>query len=230
MTVMWFVGTLIWSVVILMHIRDEKKLKPILLLFTGLYVVGLLFNTYLFVVLNVPHMNTLARWLTDTFHSNSNVFFCGFLFTGMGYYLKKFGEPKNLRSIRNLWFAVIVSTAVLVGETWVVKRHLDVAVNHEYFLAHLVLVPGIFLILKSITQIKVNTKPIRTLSTHIYYGHFAALYAVIAITNYTHWKIFNSSIFSYLIVALSITVFCLIYESVIRSIKQKEKSLLDKGM
>lgn len=77
-SVMWFVGALITSCIILMHVKDERKLRISLTIALILYGVGLLFNTYAFLI-NNENFGFLYNFLVHNFTNNSNAFFEGYL-------------------------------------------------------------------------------------------------------------------------------------------------------
>ena len=79
LSVMWYVGALITSAIILLHLNTKKKLLYSLILFLVLYIIGLLFNTYSFLLINGT-FDFIYRFLVTQFHSNSNFLFVGFLF------------------------------------------------------------------------------------------------------------------------------------------------------
>lgn len=199
MTVMWFIGCLIWCVLILLAIKNERKLPVILAFFIVLYDVGLLFNTYKFLLVGTRGEFVL-QWLTHMFSSNSNFLFCGFFFVGCGYAFAKLGEPFWLVLQRDRLLVIVSSFLLLIGETIIVKGHLDVVVNYEYYLSHLLLVPALFLIVRDLKLPQWRTKPARDLSNYIYCAHFAVFYGVVHLSRILQYPLLQSSLTTYLMV------------------------------
>lgn len=107
-TVMWFVGALIWSVIILLHFADEKKLPLILAISAAIYVIGLSFNTYNFLFLGT-RFEVVINWLVDRFYYNRNAWFCGFYYVAFGYWLSKVNTPK--------WMNTQKKRTMIIGTT-----------------------------------------------------------------------------------------------------------------
>lgn len=209
-TVMWFVGCLIWCVVILLHIKNEKKLPLITGIFAGLYVIGLFFNTYNWLFTG-SDIDFLRQWLTNTFQSNSNFLFCGFYFVGCGYTMAKYPEPTWLRLQRDRILVLICCGFFLLCETILVKGNLATTVNHEYYLAHLLLIPVLFLFLRDLKLPSINTAAMRTLSSDVYYVHFLSIYAISLFSKNYPWSIFQTSLGSYCVILGLTLVICVVY-------------------
>lgn len=201
-TVMWFVGSLIISLILLFHIQ-ERYLKWTIFSACVLYIIGLLFNTYRFVLFDT-RFEPLILWLTSTFGSNSNAWFCGFLFTGLGYWIAQ-TEPSFLKNTTKQ--AVINLLLLLLGgllltiEVYVVRRHLDVVTNYEYYLSHILIIPALFLLIKRI-PIAIPTTVIRKLSSYIYYSHMLVIIALLYCMDQWNLTLFNNPTAQYLAVIL----------------------------
>ena len=223
-TVMWFVGALMWCVLILFVI-DNGTFKRALIAITAfimLYVLGLSFNTYCFWL--VKHQ-WVSHWLAGTFRTNSSAMLCGFLFFYIGYCLEKYGGAAPLWAFRTktLLIAIICGFVCLFLEVKVVYAHIDTVQNYEYFLSHIVIIPALFVLL---TKAGMNSKPkritrlSRILSSYIYYTHIAICYFVDDIQSRKELLFLNKSVYKWgIIVLITVTVDCL-YVFIKRMVKE----------
>lgn len=221
-SVMWFVGSLIISSIILMHIKKKKTLQLSILIFSGLFIIGLLFNTYSFVLKN-GYFYFLYNFLVSNFGNNSNFIFVGYIFTAIGFYFSRYGIPKIFDSSYKRVLFLIFFSVFLVFEVCTVKNHLDVVTNYEYFFSHLFLIPVIFVSLSKI-NLNINTKFIRDLSTNIYYNHYIVIYILLFINNiYPKGLLVNNIVFYICTIIISIII-----SIIINKIKKNSKNLKDK--
>lgn len=219
-SVMWFVGALITSCIILMHVKDERKLRISLTIALILYGVGLLFNTYAFLI-NNENFGFLYNFLVHNFTNNSNAFFEGYLFVGIGYYLNKYGKDYKFKY--NI-ICLVVGFLVLIGEVILVHNHIDKVVNYEYYLSHIILIPSIFLCL---LKIKLNCKSIfiRKLSSYIYYFHYMFIILLIWINDLYPNKLLSNSTYFYIITVGITIIYSILFYFMIKKIKIKKDIL-----
>lgn len=205
-SVMWFVGALITSCIVLLHVKDEKKLKNSLIIATVLYIIGLLFNTYAFLI-NNDDFSFLYNFLVQNFSNNSNAFFEGYLFVGIGYYLNKYG---NNYKIKHNIISLIFGFVLLAIEVSIVHNHLDKVINYEYYLSHIIIIPSLFLCLQKIS-LKWNSILIRKLSSYIYYFHYMFIILLIWINNIYPNQILNNSTYFYIITIIITIIYSIIF-------------------
>lgn len=204
-SVIWFVGALIVSCIVLMHLKEKNKLKVSLKIAAGIYVIGLLFNTYAF-VLNNQYLDFLYQFLVQTFSNNSNALFEGYLFVGLGYYLNKYYSSEGIKN--NIIF-IVIGFVMLFIETFVVHNHLDSVVNYEYYFSHLLLIPSIFLLATKL-NFNFNSILIRKMSSYIYYFHYIFIIILIWINNLYPSNVLNNPNYFYLITVLITVIFSIL--------------------
>lgn len=223
-TIMWFVGSLILSLLLIFHIK-EKYLKQALFGAFVLYLVGLLFNTYRFIFLGTQ-FEALIIWLTSMFGSNSNAWFCGFLFTGLGYYIALADSPsiqkKSMQNVFNIDL-LFCGIALLTLEVNVVHHHLDVVTNYEYYLGHVLIIPAMFLLVKRI-PISVPTAVIRKLSSYIYYSHMLVIVMLLYCTEKWNLSLLNNPTIQYITVILITVLISMAYHYGKQGCKHKQKN------
>ena len=221
-SVMWFVGALITSMIFLYFIPNNEVLKKSIIIAVVLYIIGLLFNTYNFLIIDSKQLSFIYYFLVDIFINNSNALFEGFLFVALGYYINKYGCKKNaIISIMTL----IVGLLILFFEVYFVKQHLNVVNNYEYYLSHLLIIPSLFVLL---TKINLNTDSIfiRKLSSYIYYFHYATIILLILFNNIYNTNVLNDNLGFYLMTILITTCFSILFY--IYNMNYKEENLLKK--
>lgn len=220
-SVMWFVGALIISVFIISLLNDKKKLQTGLKVAVILYVIGILFNTYAFLI-NNEYFDFLYNFLVGKFGNNSNFLFEGFLFVGIGYYLEKYYK-KDASKIKNI-ILLIVGMILLVAETIIIKKNLENIVNYEYFLAHLLIVPALFNILVGI-KINIKTNIIRKLSSYIYYFHYAIIIILLLIKSLYPNQILNNSTYFYLITIICTILYSLVFIKINKKMSEEKNQI-----
>ncbi len=220
-SVMWFVGALIISIFIISLLNNKKKLQVGLKAAVILYGIGLLFNTYAFLI-NNDYFGFLYNFLVGNFGNNSNFLFEGFLFVGIGYYLEKYYKKDNNKT-KNIIF-LILGIILLVVETIVIKKNLASIVNYEYFLAHLLVVPALFNILVDI-NINIKTNIIRKLSSYIYYFHYAVIIILILINSLYPNHILNNSTYFYLITIICTILYSLVFLKINKKTSEEKNQI-----
>lgn len=223
-SVMWFIGSLILSTVVLLHLNTKKKLKIALYISFSLYIIGLFFNTYAF-LLNNGTFSFIYSFLVGTFANNSNFVFIGTLFFLIGYLLEKEVIKKSV--FKHKYLLLIISIITLVGESIIVKNNLGLVTNYEYFLSHIILIPTLFYILLGI-NINIKTNIIRKISSYIYYFHYIFIILLILINNIYPNRILNNTTLFYICTIILTILFSLLllrYLGNVKSIKEKMKKL-----
>ena len=212
-SVMRYVWSLIISSIILLHLDDNKYLKKALLIFLILFFIGLLFNNYNFLLLN-DDFQFFYNFLINNFINNQNWLFCGFLFFGLGYYFNKNNKVIQDYSKNKIliYIILLVGLVITIVEVLIIKKHLDVVVNYEYFIGHLLLIPSLFIILlnsKLNKFIKFDTRVIRKLSAYIYFFHLNImnLFTKFTTYNYTNIGLYSITCLTTLFVAIFLYYF-----------------------
>lgn len=133
------------------------------------------------------HYPKLSSFFSKIFLSNRNILFVGFLFTSIGYYMGKY--LKNTKNTQKQIVALIISFIFLVLEVCIVKSHIDLVIEHDFYFSHIVLIPTFFLIISNISiDFKYDTRIFRDLSTFVYYFHFLIIYLFIYLNDYKNIK------------------------------------------
>ncbi len=209
----WFMGALLVSAIILYFMNNKNKLKKSLIIAFIIYIVGLLFNTYNFVLINHGFPN-LYNFLLGTFGNNSNYIFEGYLFFGLGYYIEKHLKKVDTTP-RCIWYiSLIVGLLVLFFEVKIVRQHLDVVTNYEYYLAHIILIPSIFIVAKNSmlnSKISFDTKIFRNLSIYLFFIHSYVLELLLLYRNYNKGTFLDTNIGIYLSVCVVTLLISFIY-------------------
>ena len=183
--IMWYSGTLFLTLVILKKIKLKKVLISSILISLILYVIGLSFTTYNWIL--ILHYPKLSSFFSKIFLSNRNILFVGFLFTSIGYYMGKY--LKNTKNTQKQIVALIISFIFLVLEVCIVKSHIDLVIEHDFYFSHIVLIPTLFLIISNISiDFKYDTRIFRDLSSFVYYFHFLIIYLFIFLNDYKNIK------------------------------------------
>ena len=180
--IMWFSGSLIWSLIIIAKLKDKKKIKYSLIIALLLYIIGLLFNTYEFILQN--YNNELLVALKEVFRSNRCFWFVGYLYTAIGYLIGEY-EFKNYKHYKN-YLVVIISFLLLVLEVKYIKTKFDLGliIEFDYYLSHLIFIPSLVILLLNSRldkYIDADTTILRGMSTTIYNIHFVFLYLFVII-------------------------------------------------
>ena len=182
---MWYSGTLFLALVILKKIKSKKVLISSILISLIVYIIGLSFTTYNWIL--ILNYSKLSSLLSKIFISNRNVIFVGFLFTSIGYYMGKY--LKNTKNTQRQIVALIISFIFLVLEVCIVKSHIDLVIEHDFYFSHIVLIPTLFLIISNISiDFKYDTRIFRDLSSFVYYFHFLIIYLFIYLNDYKNIK------------------------------------------
>lgn len=237
-TVLWFVGALFWCALFLYFTFDGNKehFKWVITIFFVIYSIGMFFNSHCYLLRETP-LEFVYSWMANTFRSNSNALFCGFLFFSIGVYIEKFGLPKMLSTKSKQIGMLIGGLLGITGEYYLVRQHLDMVSNDEYYIFQVIVVPSLFLLLlNKSSRYFAHTKWIRSLSTYVYYFHMAILCFVIDCFEIHPFNFHPNSFFVWLVAAFITTIFSMVCialkplplplkrSDIIRNTKQKFKN------
>ena len=96
---------------------------------------------------------------------------------------------KNYKNTQKQIVALIISFIFLVLEVCIVKSHIDLVIEHDFYFSHIALIPTLFLIISNISiDFKYDTRIFRDLSTFVYYFHFLIIYLFIYLNDYKNIK------------------------------------------
>ncbi len=173
-SVVWFIGSLIFSMILITHIQSNKK-AIIFSIFISLllYLVGLSFTTYSFLPQNF-FFTELSSYLSTTFYHNRNPLFSGYLFFSLGYVIGKFYRDYKI----NKWGVVLVPSVIL--GTYLESRflfdNLSKTIEYDFLVMHIPMIIVLFLIWKNMKSSTTSTLIFRKMSTIIFYTHMAIIY------------------------------------------------------
>ena len=218
LSVMWYVGALICSAVVLLHMNTKKKLKKSIVVAFVLYLIGLLFNTYSF-LLQGTYFQPFLNFLISEFNNNSNFVFLGYFYFSLGYYIAKYNNENINSHLVIKMFIFIFSFVLLTFETRLVRSHLDIVVNYEYYLAHILIIP-LLLNFSVLFTGKLQTGILRNLSKYIYYFHYLIIYVFIFLNKYNDNQIMNNNIKFYLYTVIGTIILSLLYIEIKKVIKK----------
>lgn len=169
---LWYVQALLIAVIIITYVYERGWLKKCLLISAGLYLIGLLGNTYYFLIAGTGLQGLVDRYLT-VFVSTRNVVFVALYFVSAGVWIAERIEKKgNFEAKR--WHTVVLY-CLLVLETIAVKN-CSSADDKSMFIVFIVLIPALFVTVEE-SNIKVkNARLLRSYSTGIYFMHKAVIH------------------------------------------------------
>lgn len=217
--VMWYSGSIIWSFIILYLIKDKRKLLIAMFIFFLLYLLGLSFTTYDFLLESVNPL--LLKALINTFIQNRSFWFVGFLFTAIGYYIGKYINYEKLR-YHNLINFFILSFSLCIIETMFIKGK-TIYFEYDFLISHILVIFWLFLIIIKCSKISFNSKFLRNISTTIYYCHFLVIYGIrfLETKQITFNNILSYQNIKYDFIVLGLTILIAIVVNVIPSKKLK---------
>ena len=174
---MWFVLALIVAVLLIVPFYKRGKLSYAVLIGLGLYVIGLLFNTYYFVVHGTPLQGAIDGIL-KVVNSMRNGVFEGMFFVSIGMFISQLRMERRIKYNVN-FVMLLVSYAMLFLEI-VLTKDLPHADDHSLFIMFIVVIPCLFLFLSGLPSLRRSTVMLRNYSTGIYFSHrFVLAFGVI---------------------------------------------------
>lgn len=169
---LWYVQALLIAVIIITYAYERGWLKKCLLISVGLYLVGLLGNTYYFLVAGTGLQGLVDRYL-NIFVSTRNVVFVALYFVSAGVWIAEHIEKNGNFKVKR-WHTVVLY-CIFVLETIAVKN-CSSADDKSMFIAFIVLIPALFVTAEE-SNLKVkNARLLRSYSTGIYFMHKAAIH------------------------------------------------------
>ena len=184
---LWYVQALLIAVIIITYVYERGWLNECLLISAGLYLIGLLGNTYYFLVAGTGLQKIVDKYLT-VFVSTRNAVFVALYFVSAGVRIAEYIEKNGSFKVKRWHTAVLYCLFVL--ETFVVKNYSS-ADDKSMFIAFLVLIPALFITVEE-SNLKVkNAKLLRSYSTGIY---FVIVFASCFIACSVAYKINNKKI------------------------------------
>lgn len=174
-SVIWFIGSLIFSMILIAHIQSNKKALILSAIISFLlYLVGLSFTTYSFLPKNF-FFTELSSYLSSTFYHNRNPLFCGYLFFSIGYVIGRF--YKNLKLKKYQIFVFLPSIVLFTYlESKFLFNNLSKVVEYDFLIMHIPMIIILFLIWKNRRNFTFSTLIFRRMSTIIFYIHMAIIY------------------------------------------------------
>lgn len=165
---MWFVSALIVAVLLIVPFYKKHKLKKAVVIGLVLYLVGLVFNTYYFVVHGTP-LQGFVDAILQFAGSMRNGVFEGMFFVSIGMYTTELQSERRINRTANM-IVLFISYILLLVEVILVKDLLH-ADDSSLFVAFIAVIPCLFLFLSELPTLKIDTKPFRNYSTGVYFSH-----------------------------------------------------------
>ncbi len=191
---LWYLPALIGGGLLLFAVKKVIKNNNILLaLAIALFFIGLYIQDNFFIIAHSGYRTHLYR----------NMFFMGFPFLFLGYYIQ---EKKDKLSKFNpflLLFILLTGLALLLFESEYVSHYN----NKKDFLAGIILIaPALFLLLLKYSKYKPNDGYIGLIASGIYYLHMLSMYFVNTIFPLNELKIYSFPLIIFMSSILSVVV------------------------
>jgi len=202
--VMWFVGSLIFSIILVFHLgKNKERIIISLIIAFILYLLGLFFTTYSFIPKN-EFFTELSTYLSKVFYANRNPIFSGYLYFGIGYFIGQFLRNYKL-STKQLLVFIPIDLLLLILESRLIHQNITSLIEYDFLIMHIPTIILIFLIVKNVKSLPINTIRIRKISMIMYYIHIAILFMYQYIINNKYLNInINSKKFDLLVLLTSI--------------------------
>lgn len=199
--VTWYSGSIIWTFIILYFIKDKRKLLYVILISLTLYLVGLSFTTYDFILNGFNPLLLMA--LKNTFIQNRSFWFVGLLYVSIGYSLEKYSKLEAVKTLK-LIIALIISFVFCYIETTFIKGK-TLYFEFDFLISHILVVVILFMLTIKCSKLNFNSKFIRNLSTTVYYIHFLIIYIFRYLIDNSYVKL-NQMDIAYDLIILGITI------------------------
>ena len=111
----WYLSTIVFSCILLIHIKTKQQKNILFILFTILFLIGLSFNTYNFIIINT-RLNSIYTFLVEKFGNNQNFLFSGCICFLIGFYNKEIYKIKKVENnaIYIFVLGIILSIAEII--------------------------------------------------------------------------------------------------------------------
>ena len=211
--IMWYSGSLIWSCIILFLIKNKKQLKILIFISFVLYLIGLSFTTYDFLLNEVNPL--LLNALKNTFGQNRSFWFVGLLYTSIGYYIGKYLKDNKMKNYK-VFILFLFGFILCALEAFFIEGK-TIYFEYDFLISYIPSIIAIFIIIVRCKGLYFNTKFIRNISTTIYCIHFGIIYLFRYLSvNYVWFNnTFNTLSLKYDITIFIITIFLAIILNII---------------
>lgn len=169
---LWYVQALLIALVIVTLAYNRGFLRQCIIISIGLYIVGLLGNSYYFLIDGTRYQCIVDNYLA-IFVSTRNAIFVALYFVSIGVWIASRVENSAI-SGKNNW-SVIVLYSIFVFEAFLL-RNCRSADDKSMFLTFLILIPVLFTTIKNCNCKIKNAKKLRSYSTGIYFMHKAVIH------------------------------------------------------
>lgn len=202
--VLWYIVAVITSLLVILILRKLKiSFKISFIMSFILYVIGIIFESYYYLVINMINNNFICRGIIYVYeyfsYTTANGFFYGLFFVMLGILFSR-REIKIKKSSFIIGF--VLSFLLLFAEVYIVT---SMQQARDYFM-YLSLIPVLsFIFYFAVNStIKKQLKNLRVYSTIIFFSHFS-IYEILIFMNSLISKLLSISFNS-----VFYTIFCLI--------------------
>lgn len=169
---LWYVQALMIALIIIAYIYKKGWFEKGLFISVVLYTVGLLGNSYYFLIYGTKVQRTIDCYL-DMFVSTRNAFFVALYFVLMGVWIA--AHENWVKEIKGKKVIAISAYVVYFLEIYLI-RDCKSADDKSMFLFFLVLVPLLFIVVIDSNLTTTKAKVLRSYSTGIYFMHKAVIH------------------------------------------------------
>lgn len=189
---LWYLSSLVVSILILYYLlKKNVSLKKIVVISIVLYLLGLLGNSYAYLLEPLKKYAFLNFFITSYklfFNTTRNGLFFGLIFLLIGVL---FTKKKININLKWSFFGFCISMLLLMGEIYCLKHYLHLDAYDMY----LFLVPAVFFLFSFAAQIKFPNKKLckdlRIVGVLIYFIHLLSYYTFINFLNFTNYHFKN---------------------------------------
>lgn len=219
-TIFWFLEVLIIFGIVIYFLKDKKQLNIVFLISFIFFLFGLYITTYRYLFIGTKWEIGIT-FFHKYYYTNRFPIFMLFL-PLLGYYIRKYDIDNKLK-LRQVIVFLLISWGLLILESYKFYDKSFTYGDYDFFLCTPIVASLLFLLLKK-TDIKLNfnTKVLRSMSTSIYYCHYAFVYVYnFLIRNYRDLAVFQlTEIHSSLhfLFVLDLTIVFIIIVSIIKEI------------
>lgn len=194
---LWYVQALLFASIIVFYFKKKDKMTICMTVSTLLYVIGLLANTYFFIIKGTAWEGVVRTYL-EIFVSSRNVVFVGLFFVSIGVWIADSAE--YYFDNRFVWLIFVISLSAFICEL-VFTKGKPAADDKSMYLSFIILIPSMVTILCSSTLKLKISRLLRRYSTGIYFMHKAMIHVWLIIgkavhVDLSHTLLFTLTIFS----------------------------------
>lgn len=164
---LWYMPALIYGVAIVYYLKKHISLKKIILLSVGIYIFGLLGDSYYHILDNIPILQKIIDIYLKIFSETRMTM--GMLCVALGLY---FSDKYRINNKKYLYIIYVISLGTLFLETKIVTKF-SLAITNERYIFKIVVSALVFLIVinANIEHRNINFH-LRYCSTIMYFSHF----------------------------------------------------------